>query len=245
MNSLNRITAEDSNSSRTFVPYIFPDISSENAENAEKKERFQPSPLAEEAGGTFCPMQIKTDSKAATAEKILQEAENQAGMIRARAHEEGFARGYDEGFAEGEKQFEYLIGNISNMLSKLSDFKKSVQQDAETQAVELALAIARKIIYHEVSVRKDALTAVIHKALQKVHTHDRIRIRISPADYGWISGKKAGLLDESSQEKGADFWADESLQEGDCIVDSSLGKIDARLETRIRTVESAMRSLLQ
>jgi len=86
---------------------------------------------------------------------------------------------------------------------------------------------------------------IIKEALKKILDHKGIKIKVSPADLQFVKDSKLQLLDSIDAAEGIIFEEDPSIREGGCIIETSLGDIDARIDKQIQMVEEAFKSQLE
>lgn len=122
---------------------------------------------------------------------MLQEAED----IQRRAYEEGFAAGEKAGFSEGEQKSSVLIARIENIINELTVFKDSFATDVEEQVINLAVAIARKIVIDEISAKPEIIVVMVREALKRLQRMGNIRIKINPSLHDLFMKMKPELLE--------------------------------------------------
>ena len=228
MNSLHNIIKSDrSGRENNFRVYYFPEIPfdhSSDREAADVEYGFQRSM----ANGQF----------------IGEEKEN-ADEIGQKAYVDGFAKGERDALESGKRMLEPVKKSLEKALLELERVKKEICFNAEKETVELALAIAKKIVGHEVSVNNELVFKVVRKALKKVADHDRIVIRINPSDLEVCKRAEFQLSDLVDNSESIIFEEDDKLDRGGCIIETGLGDIDARIEKQLRVVEETFKSELQ
>jgi len=162
-------------------------------------------------------------------------------FLEEHAYREGFKKGEKDGLESVRDRFDSIIKSFRESVDSLEKAKKSLRVSAEQEAVELALAIAKKILYHDVSINRDVILNIAKAALKKVVDRKRIKIRLAPSDFHYLSENKAQLGIEEDFEK-VKLEEDQSITGGGCIIETNLGDIDARIESQLHVVEEAFRS---
>jgi len=110
--------------------------------------------------------------------------------------------------------------------------------------VDLALAIAQKVICREISTDPETVVCVAKEALAKVDDPGKIKIKMNPSDLQFINETKYQLSNLIADADHVTFEAEESIQSGGCIIETELGEIDARIEKQLQAVgESFQRAL--
>lgn len=175
----------------------------------------------------------------------INDIEKRTREIEELAYSRGFQQGERAGMEWGKKKAEPVLNNFQQALLELGKIKEEIYMKAEKETVSLALAIARKIVCKEVSTNKEVILNIIKEALKKVLDHKGIKIRVSPADLQFVKDSKLQLLDSIDAAEGIIFEEDPSIREGGCIIETSLGDIDARIDKQIQMVEEAFKSQLE
>ncbi|GBD96499.1 MAG TPA: hypothetical protein ENG83_01725 [Nitrospirae bacterium] len=122
---------------------------------------------------------------------ILQEREN----IQRQAYEEGFASGEKAGFAAGEQKASVLVERLEKIINEITAFKENLIVEAEGQVVDLASAIAGKIIIEEINTKPGIIITMVKESLKKLQRLGAITIKINPALYDLFMKKKSELID--------------------------------------------------
>ena len=227
--------------------YLFPDISATTppaAENVQNVDDFHISHFHVDGGGFYGLMRHR-EKQRENPEAVVQAAKIKAEAIEKQAYDNGLARAEADARALVEKDFETLFAALNKGLSELDSFKRALEVDAERDAVKLAFAIARKIVYHEISSREETIFEVIHEALRQVPDRKSATIRVSPADYERIKARAAAFSNDEASLEEMRMAPDQVIQDGDCIIDTPFGMIDARIDKRLQAVESALKSRLK
>ncbi len=165
--------------------------------------------------------------------------------IEEQAYIDGFAKGKIAGVKIGKKKFQPVLKNMQQSLVELETAKKKIYLNAEKGAVELALAIARKIVCCEISTNRNIVLSIVRKALEAIDGQEKIRIRMSPSDIRLIKDAElewAALVDNVET---IDFKEDENILNGGCVIETNLGEIDARIDKQLQVVEEAFDLELQ
>ena len=178
--------------------------------------------------------------QARRAGKTVQELED----VEKRAYDEAYAKGRAEGLASAEKemrqQLQQLQARIERLDSIVGTLARPLQElDAvvEDQLVQLALTVARHLVRRELRIDPSQVIAIVREtvALLPATTRD-VRVHLHPEDATVVREKLAAPTGER-------VWTiveDPVMSRGGCRVTTDTAQIDARLETRIGTVVSAL-----
>lgn len=219
--------------------YCFPDIILDDTLKTEKHI---------ETESNFRRISFEDNSHTSSANFKVGNIENttmkkeKAGDMKIKAYNEGFAQGEEAGIVSGKKQLEPVLNNFRQALLELSKLKKELYMNVEKETVTLALAIAKKIICHEVKTNKEVVVNVLREASKKVVDNEKIKVRINPSDLKLIEKSKFRFLNSVDNSDNISFEADDTILHGGCIIETNFGDIDARLEKQFQVIEKAFKS---
>jgi len=171
------------------------------------------------------------------------EREEQAyrkGLVEGK--QQGLNDGQQKGFELASRKIEPLITAVHQAVLKLTAIREETYQQIESEVVELALAIARKVICREVSTDKETVVCVAREALAKVDDPGKIKIKMNPGDLQFINETKYQLSKMIADANSVTLEAEESIQSGGCVIETDLGEIDARIEKQLQAVEESFRN---
>jgi flagellar assembly protein FliH len=152
-----------------------------------------------------------------------------AAETRRRAREEGLAEGLAEARALVAPAFEAVAEAERLIRAREEDFLRA----AERSAVELALAIAEKIVGAAVSARPETVLEVVGGALLRTATRHRLVIEVNPEDLELVSESAEGLAARLGGVQRLDVVAERRVERGGCIVRTEEGEIDARIGSQL------------
>src|SRR5581483_4331662 len=156
------------------------------------------------------------------------------------ACEEAIAEGEERLRVERERMRQDAEERLAQRLREFDVERSNYLRSVEREVVQLALAIARKIIGREAEVDPTLLAGLVRIALDRMQCGPAVRVRVAPAEAErWRkSGKK---------EAGGTWWEvveDEQLQATDCIVETESGKANFSFEAQLQDVEESFAQLL-
>jgi len=159
--------------------------------------------------------------------------------IKENAFQKGFAEGQRVGYESGLKKVDPIINSLRQALVQLQDIRKEVQQEMEKEVVQLALAIAKKIVCHEVKTNRETFVCVAREALSRVENPGKINIKLNPEDLQFINDTKSQFSQFLHNVDHIRFEATDSIQRGGCLIETDRGDIDARIEKQLQAIEES------
>ncbi len=129
---------------------------------------------------------------------------------------------------------------VAEVLKKFDNERAEYFRHVEGEVVQLALAIARKILQREVELDPALLIALVRVALDRMQCGSSVRIRVASEDADvW---RRCG--DANTGVTRWEIVADETLNLGDCVVETELGTANFGLEAQLKDVQESFAQLL-
>jgi|TARA_R110000850_G_scaffold271198_2_gene405230 flagellar assembly protein FliH len=160
---------------------------------------------------------------------------------RAAGHAEGFKAGHDEGYQDGHKEGyenglregQTLSGEEAQKMKMLADnlgeSLSRIDQQVSDALVTLALDIARQVIRTALTARPEYIIETVQDILlTETSEQGFLCIRMHPDDIAIV---RRHLKDDPRLQKWQ-LLSDATIEPGGCMAETSLGSIDATLQTR-------------
>ena len=192
--------------------------------------------------------------------RIVAEARTEAEQLRATARSEGAAKGYEEGVAKGESagrsageaagraqaaaQHTAALAAIEEAVS--AEFlrwiaqRDEVMRHAERELAGIALSIAERIVREHVKHDASVVAREVEAAVMLFARATRVSIQVAAEDEFLIAESMPVL--RAALPAGADVSLSSvaGMERGGCIVRSSEGTVDARIETQFRRMREGI-----
>ncbi len=175
-------------------------------------------------------------------QEVISRAKERADKIAKDAYNNGFEQGERAGFELGNKKAEAVAEGFLKALEEIRHCREEVLQQAEIEAVRLAMVLAKKIIHREISLQEDLIIDVAREALTQCAVSDHIRIEVNPEDYSFLEGCGDRFQKEVQTGGKIETVPNPAIRRGGCIVETALGKIDARIEEKIEMLFGKLRN---
>jgi flagellar assembly protein FliH len=161
--------------------------------------------------------------------------------MEAEGYRTGLTKGEEAARAEVQAQFASLFASLQKVTEECARLRQDILQQAEADVVAFAFHVARKIIQHEATCNPEILATTVRRALAHVTDREGVVVRVNPADLQRALQLKADLLHTVEGLRHLDIEGDETVRPGGCLVDSTCGEIDARLEAQCEELEERFR----
>jgi flagellar assembly protein FliH len=142
--------------------------------------------------------------------------------------------------AEYEERSTGEADKIRKALELFQVERKEYFSRVESDVVQLALAIASKILHREAQVDPMLVAALVRVAIDKLHDGSSVSVRVAPAEAAKWRAFLANPLNGSTIE----IVEDGHLGAADCILETELGSANFSIEAQMKEVEQGFFDLL-
>ncbi len=184
---------------------------------------------------------------------ILDDAHEQARHImedaKKNGHEQGLAEGREEGIRQvREEQKQTIIDANAKAEKTLTDAKEECRayvQEAENEIATLAMEIADHVLPQHFLDVPTIILPLVRQALLKVKDQSEVHIRVAPESYDFVLMGRSefqGLLEGQAH---LEIHSDENLAQGDVVIETPNGNVDARLSTQLDMIRKSIQDAMK
>lgn len=166
-----------------------------------------------------------------TAREIIQEAQQEAGQIREEAH----AAGRAQAVAELQKATQ----NSQLILDQMTNWRRETVQKYEPLVIDMVQKIARLMFGEGIMLNNEALQQNLNKVMKMAESLGDIRIYMNPHDVFNIDPEWK-RFQEGLSGKRIQLIPSDTILPGGCYVQGEMGVVDARVETQLGAVLTAL-----
>jgi flagellar biosynthesis/type III secretory pathway protein FliH len=174
------------------------------------------------------------------AHALVAAAEQEAQRIRETAQREGYAEGLVAGRNELRASAEPIVAALSQAVEELRELRERSADEVEAQAASLAVQIAEKVVAGAIEVEPERVHDVIRGALRAIVERERLVILVNPEDLALVRegmGELAGALGGIEH---VDVQEERRVSRGGALVRTTVGEVDARIETKLQRARDAV-----
>jgi len=147
---------------------------------------------------------------------------------------QAFDDGYRDGRSQGEKE---ARAELAAELQKLQALARSVRdalaqgiEGAEDALVEIAFAATCKVL-GRAAASEEGVRAMVREAMSEVRSKEGVVLRVSPREHAALKAQLGAELE---------VLADERVAAGGCLIETTGGTLDARLEVQLRRLADTL-----
>jgi flagellar assembly protein FliH len=179
---------------------------------------------------------VSPDSLAEAVAQAAAQAEGIRELARSQGYAEGRVAGHDDGLAEVSSAALALGEALRGVEALHRDVATAVERDA----IELALALADKILSGALQAEPGLVIEVVQGALRRIVDRRRITVLVNPSDLETVLSAVGELQAQGNGVELCDVQADSRVQPGGAIVRTAEGEVDASVQTQLERAREVM-----
>lgn len=130
---------------------------------------------------------------------------------------------------------------LQSALEALRQEGRRLGEQARSDALEIGVLIARRILERELTTSLDPLFGLIRSAIRRVGEARAIVVKVSADDHHRLQDSPGSSLSLAN----VTLQIDETLGSGDVVVESELHGVDGRIDTRLEELRRELREAMQ
>jgi len=182
-------------------------------------------------------------------EELIEAARLEAlGVIdvaRRIGHVEGYQTGYEAGLHEAQGQIEERVQEIEGILQKTETERIRLFGNVAQVLTDIVTTSVKQVLQREMQIAPADIVSTVEQLLQYVIESTRVEIRVNPSDFETATaahprwrGMRFGAWDMV-------IVPDTDISVGGCVIRSDVGRVDARVETKLELLEQSLRAEIE
>jgi len=159
----------------------------------------------------------------------------------AAAREAGRKEGEVQTRAAGAEQLAKVRSSVAASIAAFAGDRTQYYQRVETEVVQLALAIARKVLHREAQVDPVLLAGLVRITLEKIESATKVVLRVHPRQVSECRSYFAQHLEASQV---PEVVEDPAMQMDHCALETALGTTEVGVEIQLKEIEQGLFDLM-
>ena len=159
---------------------------------------------------------------------------------------------YSRGFTDGQRAISQKVqadfessllaerNKIDATVAALREQLTSLYGTMEGAVVKFAFGVAERIIRREVNLDRTLILGQLRESVRRVLGVERLTIRVHPDDLTLVRENKSVIQANGDAIREILVEGDDGLEPGDCVLESDMGSIDARVSTQLKQIENVL-----
>jgi flagellar assembly protein FliH len=178
---------------------------------------------------------------AAEAEARISQLERQYQQKVRESHAAGQREGETAGRNRAAAELQPVLERLASSIQEIANLRARLRREAEADVVQLALAIARRVVRRELSADPDALRGLVLAALEKLQGQEISFVKVHPSHVALVTA----CLQRATSGGQVDVIPDPSSQPGSVIFETKRGNLDASVDSQLQEIERGLTDRLR
>jgi flagellar assembly protein FliH len=157
------------------------------------------------------------------------------------AHAAGVQEGETAGRNRAAAELQPVLERLARSIQEIANLRGRLRREAEADVVQLALAIARRVVHRELATDPDALRGLVMAALEKLQGQEMSRVKVHPSHAALVTSCLQQTLSVSQVE----VLADPSREPGSVIFETTRGNLDVSVDSQLQEIERGLTDRLR
>jgi len=167
---------------------------------------------------------------------LVSRAQEEAENIKKSAFEEGYRKGLENSESD--------IAAFRESLKKFMGSSKEVFEYIAPDILEISVSIAKKIIQKELETNPQVILDIIIDVLRKSCKNEpKVTVKVNPQLVAFLKDSIPNVAYEYGIETKINILADQSLDSGNCILQTNNGIIDASIDTQMEIIKKVLEGI--
>jgi flagellar assembly protein FliH len=197
-------------------------------------------PVPEASPFAYAEAGLPTDA-AGSAPDAGPGAEERSRRQQAEVFEQGRQSGQQQLRSESDAALAKNREQISHALQQFSLERQDYYRRVEGEIVELALAIARKILHREAQLDPHVLAGIVRVTLEKLDTGTKVNLHVPPQE---AADWRHYFASQTEDVPAPEVHEDPAIAPGECRIETSLGSTEIGLQAQLKEIETGLLDLL-
>jgi flagellar assembly protein FliH len=201
--------------------------------------------ITPEAGRSRAVRELSSPEEGLSREqRLARSQQDEVDALCRTEHQRGFVEGKYSIAEQLENDYAAKLeaerNRIDGIINGVREQFSALYASSEEAIVKFAFGVAGRIIRREVSLDRSLVLGQIRESVRRVLGVERLTIRVHPGDLAAVREQKSVIQANGDSIREIIVEGDESLEPGDCVLESDMGNIDARLSTQLKQIENVL-----
>ncbi|MHB0955775.1 MAG: FliH/SctL family protein [Pirellulaceae bacterium] len=178
------------------------------------------------------------------AAQIVAQAQQQAKQTLVQAAERGRQSAHEAAQKAAldamTTKWQTLAPVLQQAIDDAAQLRSNWLRQWEQQVIQLAIAMAERLVRGELGRRPEISHVWIREALELASSGQSMTLRLHPTDHEMLGLLKQELIRDFSNLSATDIVPDASVAPGGCRVETEFGHIDQQLATQLKRIEEEL-----
>ena len=179
----------------------------------------------------------------ADAETILKKAVQEAENLKERARKEAEDQGYAKGMERVQAQEAQMRAQLDQMREEQEQAYADRLYTMEPELMDAVIEVFDQVLHTDFADHREILLYLIRRTVRHIKNSREYRIFVSSLDYADVASRKEEIMEKIGGEVTLDIIMDESMQSGQCTIDTDEGLFECGLNVQLSNLIKDLKAL--
>jgi flagellar biosynthesis/type III secretory pathway protein FliH len=160
-------------------------------------------------------------------------------QMHASVHAGAQQQGYNDGLARAQAEVQAQLVEALAAVTAAQNERHRFAQEQEQALADLALKIARKVIGAHLEADPAIVARIVESTVGDLEPTTSLKVRVHPEDVHFVEQSRAELERMVAGPGTIEILGDLAVERGGVVLESPVGEVDARIETKLAVLETA------
>ena len=188
------------------------------------------------------PMLPREMTQRLTQHEEVEESEppHDCSALQQQSFESGREKGRADGIAACQEQVQREMQRALSLVNQVEQANTTLLRQVEADLVQLAIAIAKKVIQREIQMDPNIVVEHVQRILQQLSTASHVRIQAHADEIEHLKSMQTTLVNQDGEPPSIRIEPDASVGIGGCILQTEGLYIDATIEQQLERIGQAL-----
>lgn len=176
-------------------------------------------------------------------EEMLEQARQEAEVIRQNAYQEGLDNGYREGMEQAQAELERQSAELEEQKLQLEDEYRRKQEAMEPELVNALCDIFEHVFQVNFASEKDMILYLLQGTMGNISDNKEFVIKTSSEDFAFVKANRQKISMLAPGANSIDVMEDASLKKNQCIIETEGGVFDCSADVQLDALRKAIETL--
>ncbi len=179
----------------------------------------------------------------ADAETILKKAVQEAENLKERARKEAEDQGYAKGMERVQAQETQMRAQLDQMREEQEQAYADRLYTMEPELMDAVIEVFDQVLHTDFADHREILLYLIRRTVRHIKNSREYRVFVSSMDYADVASRKEEIMEKIGGEVTLDIIMDESMQSGQCTIDTDEGLFECGLNVQLSNLIKDLKAL--
>ncbi len=179
----------------------------------------------------------------ADAETILKKAVQEAENLKERARKEAEDQGYAKGMERVQAQETQMRAQLDQMREEQEQAYADRRYTMEPELMDAVIEVFDQVLHTDFADHREILLYLIRRTVRHIKNSREYRVFVSSMDYADVASRKEEIMEKIGGEVTLDIIMDESMQSGQCTIDTDEGLFECGLNVQLSNLIKDLKAL--